>query len=481
MTARSADRPEMTMTGLARSLAEMLMLWQEVQESEYEFEPGEFAREPETPILMPAPEPHPLPVDRDVFRPRRPADLTSAGLNTAQVEGLILKTLLCVGIATGRSVASQVGLPFALLLDELSRLQKQKLVMYTNVAEMGDYEYTPTEAGRARAREYNEECAYVGVAPVCYDDYVAGVAAQTITAERPLEADLRRAFSDLLIPDDMLRVLGPAINSGRGMFLYGAPGNGKTSIAERITRCFGRSIWIPRVLELGGQLVKLFDPSVHEPITVDSVFRKGEIDARWVEIHRPTVVVGGELTMDRLEIRYDPVSRISEASLQMKSNNGTLLIDDFGRQRMQPVELLNRMIIPLEKRYDYLTLSNGKNIRVPFDQLTLFSTNLEPKNLVDEAFLRRIPYKIQVVDPDESMFRKLLWLLSEKLGFGDVPPDSIDYLVETHYRLKGRPFRSCQPRDLLLQARSYCLYNDYPLSLSRDVIDFSVGCYFTTM
>ncbi len=427
--------------------------------------------------------PRPAPPPREVFRPRRPADLGSAGLTSSQVEGLILKTLLGVGIAPGRIIASQIGLPFALLLDELHRLQKQKLLMYTNVADMGDYEYTLTEAGRARAREYLEECSYIGAAPVSYEDYVASVAAQTITAEHPQEADLRRAFSDLLIADEMLEVLGPAINSGRGMFLYGAPGNGKTSIAERITRCFGNSVWIPRVLDLGGQLVKLFDPSVHEPIptAAEGLFRKGEIDARWVEIRRPTVVVGGELTMDRLEIRYDPVSRIGEASLQMKSNNGTLLIDDFGRQRMQPVELLNRMIIPLEKRYDYLTLSNGKNIRVPFDQLTLFSTNLEPKHLVDEAFLRRIPYKIQVTDPDESMFRRLLLLLAPKLGFAEIEPGPVDHLIEQHYRAVGRSFRSCQPRDLLLQARNYCLYNDRTPVLTREVVDFAVKCYFATM
>jgi predicted ATPase with chaperone activity len=281
----------------------------------------------------------------------------------------------------------------------------------------------------------------------------------------------------------MFRVLGPAINSGRGMFLYGAPGNGKTSIAERITRCFGHSVWIPRVLELGGQLVKLFDPSVHEPIAgaAEGLFRKAEVDARWVEIRRPTVVAGGELTMDQLEIRHDPVSRISEASLQMKSNGGTLLIDDFGRQRMPPVELLNRMIIPLEKRYDFQTLSSGKNIRVPFDQLTLFSTNLEPRHLVDEAFLRRIPYKIQVTDPDESTFRRLLLLVAPKLGFSGLAPGSIDYLIEHHYRRAGRPFRSCQPRDLLLQARSYCRYHDRDLDLDREVIDFAIGCYFATM
>jgi predicted ATPase with chaperone activity len=370
-----------------------------------------------------------------------------------------------------------------LLLDELQRLQRQKLLMYANVADIGDYDYLLTEAGRLRAREYSEECAYVGSAPVSYNDYVAAVAAQSIVSERPQVQQLRHAFSDLVISDEMLGVLGPAINSGRGMFLYGAPGNGKTSIAERITRCFGNSIWIPRVLDLGGQLVKLFDPSVHEPITnpAENFARRMDIDARWIEIRRPTVVVGGELTMDRLEIRYDKVSRISEASLQMKANNGTLLIDDFGRQRMAPVDLLNRMIIPLEKRYDFQTLSNGKNIRIPFDQLTLFSTNLEPKHLVDEAFLRRIPYKIQVTDPDVSTFRMLFKIVGEKLGFMDIPEDPVDYLIDHHYYRVNRAFRSCQPRDLLLQARSYCIYHDQPMILTREIVDFAVGSYFTTM
>ncbi len=424
-----------------------------------------------------------VPATRGAFRPIRPANLASAGLSASLIEGLILKVLIGEGIASGRVIASQVGLPFSLLMDELQRLQKQKLLTYTDVADMGDYQYTLTEGGRGRSREYLEESTYVGTAPVPFDDYAASVAAQTITSEQPREADLRRAFADLVIADEMFRVLGPAINSGRGMFLYGAPGNGKTSIAERITRCFGHSVWIPKVLEMGGQLVKLFDPSVHEPIAVagEGAFTRSETDARWIEIRRPTVVVGGELTMDRLEIRYDPVSRISEAPLQMKSNNGTLLIDDFGRQRMPPVDLLNRMIIPLEKRYDFQTLSNGKNVRVPFDQLTLFSTNLEPKHLVDEAFLRRIPYKIGVTDPDEATFRMMMGLVAPKLGFAEVPKAVIDYLIERHYRQAGRAYRSCQPRDLLLQARSYCLYNDRPLELTEPVVDFAVGCYFTTM
>lgn len=429
------------------------------------------------------PEPYQGSERRKKFRPGRPVDLASAGLNSAKLEALILKLLLADGLATGRTISARLGLPFALLIDELQRLQKQKLVTYTNVADMGDYEYILTEGGRARGREYIQECAYIGEAPVSYEDYLAAVNAQTIANEHPQEADLRRAFSDLLISDEMLRILGPAINSGRGMFLYGAPGNGKTSVAERITRCFGESIWIPRAIDMCGQLVKLFDPSVHEIVASqgEGPFRRSENDGRWVEIRRPTLVVGGELTLDQLEIRHDPISRISEASLQMKSNNGTLLIDDFGRQRMQPVELLNRMIIPLEKRYDFQTLNNGQNIKIPFDQLTLFSTNLEPKHLVDDAFLRRIPYKIHVTDPDETMFKNLIKLVAPKLGFDSLSDDPVDYLIEHHYRRVGRCFRSCQPRDLLLQARNYCLYNGLPIQLNRDVVDFSVGCYFTTM
>ena len=261
-----------------------------------------------------------------------------------------------------------------------------------------------------RAKLYFEECAYVGTAPVPFDDYLESVAAQTITTEHPQEADLRRAFSDLLISDEIFAMLGPAINSGRGMFLYGYPGNGKTSIAERITRCFGTTVWIPKVLVVEGQIIKLFDMANHEPIeleTAGGLLDELDYDRRWVQIRRPTIVAGGELRMEDLEIHYDPATKISEAPLQLKSNLGTFLIDDFGRQRMQPIELLNRWIVPLEKRYDFLSLANGKKIRVPFDQLILFSTNLEPKQLVDEAFLRRIPYKINAADPTEPMFRKM--------------------------------------------------------------------------
>jgi predicted ATPase with chaperone activity len=425
----------------------------------------------------------PLAPTKTPFRPKPVADFNQAGLHFAQVESLVLKFLLNIGVASGRKIAEELGLPFGPFPDFLRNLKNQQILAYTNSAAANDYIYSLTDAGRARAKVYYEECAYVGSAPVPFDDYVKAVAAQTITAEQPKQEDLRRAFSDLLISDEMFDTLGPAINSGRGMFLYGYPGNGKTSIAERITRCFGTTVWIPKVIDMLGHILKLYDPANHEPVVThrSGLLREDDYDHRWIEIRRPTIIAGGELRMEDLEIYYDPVTKISEAPLHLKSNNGTFLIDDFGRQRMAPIELLNRWIVPLEKRYDFLCLANGKKVRVPFDQLILFSTNLEPKQLVDEAFLRRIPYKVNAVDPTEAMFRQMFEIFAPKLGFEAVDRGSLDYLIEHHYRRVDRPFRCCQPRDLLLQVRNYCVYNDLPLELRPEYFDFAANNYFTVM
>ena len=245
----------------------------------------------------------------------------------------------------------------------------------------------------------------------------------------------------------MLRRLGPAINSGRGLFLFGPPGNGKTSIAERVTKAFGQFIWIPRAIGIDGEIIRLFDPNAHElaPLPASSgLLDECKIDKRWVRIRRPTIVVGGELTMDNLEVTLNTSTGISEAPVQLKSNCGTLVIDDFGRQRMSTDELLNRWIVPLEKRHDYLNLANGKKIQVPFDQLVIFSTNLEPKDLVDDAFLRRIPYKIEVIDPTEEEFRDLFKMMAPQLGF------EYDDEVVTYVHRNALPGRG--PADALLPA-----------------------------
>jgi len=416
------------------------------------------------------------------FRPAPPQSLTEAGLNEAMVDSIIFKYLRAVGSASGARIAATLALPHPLIVERLADLKQQQLLGYVGGATMGDFTYTLTDSGRERARKCLEESMYIGAAPVPLSVYVEAIKAQSITHEQPEEPTLREAFSDLLVNDQMFATLGPAINSGRGMFLYGFPGNGKTSIAERITHCFGSEVYIPRTLHVDGFLIKLFDAEIHEEITTprNGILKTDQIDERWVKIKRPTIIVGGELTMDALEIRYNETTRISEASTQLKSNLGTLVIDDFGRQRMNPFELLNRWIVPLEKRYDFLALANGMKIQVPFDQLLIFSTNLEPRDLVDEAFLRRIPYKINIVDPTEDEFRELFRMMCKVLDI-EYQQDVIDYLIEEYYKKTGRPFRCCQPRDLLSLTKNQCQYCGRPAELSRENIDFATRVYFTVM
>ncbi len=419
---------------------------------------------------------------RSSFYPKAVDSIETSGLNAVLLESLILKFLLNAGMASGRRIASLLGLPFGPFPEFLRVLKNQQILAYANSASANDYVYTLTDTGRARARMYLDECAYVGTAPVPFDDYLQAVAAQSIANEHPRQEDLRRAFADLMIPEETFRLLGPALNSGQGLFLYGSPGNGKTSIAERITRCFKTNVWIPQVIWVEGQIVKLLDLANHEPIETDrpqGLLDESDYDRRWVQIKRPTIVVGGELRMEDLEIHFDPVTKVSEAPLQLKSNLGSFLIDDFGRQKLRPVELLNRWIVPLERHYDFLSLGNGKKIQVPFDQLIIFSTNLEPAELVDEAFLRRIPYKIHAKDPTEETFRELIGICAPRLGFQEVDRDAVDHLIDHHYRRVARPFRFCQPRDLLLQVRNYCVYNDVPLVLKPEHFDFAAMNYFT--
>ncbi len=250
-----------------------------------------------------------------------------------------------------------------------------------------------------------------------------------------------------------------------------------------MTKAFGQHIWIPRAIGVDGEIIRLYDPNAHEEVPLGAgsgLLDQNQIDRRWIRIRRPTVVVGGELTMSNLEVTLNTSTGISEAPMQLKSNCGTLVIDDFGRQRMSTDELLNRWIVPLEKRYDYLNLANGKKIEVPFDQLVIFSTNLEPRDLVDDAFLRRIPYKIEVVDPTEEEFRDLFKMMAPILGF-EYDEDVVTYLFETHYRPTGRRMRCCHPRDLLMQARNMCLYEGRPMELSKESMDFAVENYFAVL
>jgi len=419
------------------------------------------------------------------YYPKAPNSFKEAGLDTGIVEALILKFLQAIGSASGAAIARELCLPPKAVIEYLAGLKHYQIVVHVGSATMGDFTYALTEQGRERAARFLVESLYVGPAPVPIDAYIQSVHAQTIANLHPQEKNLRDAFSDLLISREMFLTLGPAINSGRGLFLYGYPGNGKSSIAERITKCFGDEVYIPRAVIVDGMVIKLFDPQSHEevPFHKDSIVRGDLVDPRWVKVKRPTIVVGGELTMEALEVQYNTTSKICEAPTQMKSNLGTLVIDDFGRQRMKPIELLNRWIIPLEKRFDYLALPNGKKVRIPFDQLIIFSTNLEPKELCDDAFLRRIPYKINVANPTEAEFRELFNLVAPQLGFklDTEALEAIDYLIETHYHKTGRPFRCCQPRDLLMQVRNHCLYRSEEEKMSKELFDYAVSVYFTVM
>jgi hypothetical protein len=417
------------------------------------------------------------------WRPEEPESLKKMSISETTVEAIIFRFLLNAGESEGRTIADQLKLPFRLVEPILTRLKMEQSLAYRSSTATSDYVYMLTESGRTAARNYLKDCTYFGSCPVKLRDYVASVKSQTVANQHPKREDLLRAFSDLLISPKMLDKLGPAISSGRGMFLFGYPGNGKTSIAERVTAAFGKYIWIPRAVDIDGEIMRVFDPMNHELAMPDinpGLLDFAGFDKRWVRIKRPTLIAGGELTMEMLEVQCSQKTNISEAPLQMKSNCGTLVIDDFGRQKMSVDQLLNRWIVPLEKRYDFLNMTSGKKIQVPFDQLVIFSTNLEPKDLVDDAFLRRIPYKIEVFNPPEEDFRKLFEIMCKvtKIPYNAA---AVDYLIKKHYLTVDRPFRNCQPRDLLLQVRNYCLYNDLPIELKHEYFDYAVDNYFSVM
>ncbi|MFV2068065.1 MAG: AAA family ATPase [Pirellulales bacterium] len=414
------------------------------------------------------------PADR--FVPVAPTSLDEAGIHEDALDALMLKCLLFRNVATGRQIADQLALPFRLLVEPLRRLKEQLLVIYKQDGPLGDYAYDLTSAGVDRARRHATECTYCGTAPVPFDTYCTVVEAQSVRNQKPRLADIRRALDDLILDEGILGQIGEAVYAGFGFFLSGAPGNGKTSIAMRVTAAFGETIWIPRTLRACGETIRLFDTRNHveQPLGNDADVA---IDKRWIRIRRPMIVAGGELTLDNLEIIRNRSTGICEAPLQLKSNCGTLLIDDFGRQRIDPTDMLNRWIVPLEKRYDYLGFPTGRKLQVPFDQLVIFSSNLEPTSLVDEAFLRRIPYKIEVKDPTENEYRTLFRRTAAKLGVACTDA-SLDYLATQAYEKSGRARRFCHPIALLRQVENYCAFRELPPCVAPSAVDAAVDNYF---
>ncbi len=414
------------------------------------------------------------------FRPPEPGRMEETGLPGSLIEGLICKRLLLVGRRSGRQLADEICLPYNLLEKTYQSLRSRQMLVHQGAAPLNDYIYVLTDLGRQRANQEMGNCAYVGPAPVPLIEYVLSAEAQTIRAESPRESQLAAAFRDISINPELFENLGPAINSGAGLFLYGQPGNGKSTIAQKITQCFGQSIWLPFAIYEDGQIIKVFDAAYHEKAVQEqnAILKEASFDRRWIRIRRPTVVVGGELTMDSLEIRHDPRSNVSEAPLQVKSNCGCLLIDDFGRQRIEPSQLLNRWIVPLESRIDFLTLASGKKIQVPFEQLIIFSTNIEPADLVDEAFMRRIPYKIEIKDPSPEEFHRLFQIYAPRFQC-DYRAAVVDYLIKEYYEKPCRAMRRCHPRDLLGQIKNWCTYKQIPMELTMEHVNRVVKSYFT--
>ena len=416
------------------------------------------------------------------YRPGEPQSMSDTGLPVSMVESLVVKRMLLAGVCSGRQLAEFVCLPFNLMEAVFQSLRSRQVIVHRGSAPLNDYQYSLTDNGRGIAQAAMKNCAYVGAAPVPLDEYVLAVEAQSIRYESPKRAQLQQAFREISIDETLFEALGPAINSGAGLFLYGEPGNGKSTLAQRITKCFGEEIWVPHAIYEDGQIIKLYDSAYHHVAQDEqnTILKAASSDRRWIKIRRPTVMVGGELTLDALEIRHDPGSNVSEAPLQMKSNCGCLLIDDFGRQRVEPTALLNRWIVPLESRIDFLALSTGKKIQVPFEQLIIFSTNLEPADLVDDAFLRRIPYKIEIGDPSAAEFHHLFKIYCDRFEC-DYSAEVVDYLIETHFSQAKRRLRRCHPRDLLGQIRNYCAYNELPMQLQKEHIDRVVHSYFTVV
>jgi hypothetical protein len=425
------------------------------------------------------------------YVPPQPTSLEDTGLSAPFLADLVLRTLYNRGRLTGSELANQMNVPFSVIAPLLPAMRRQTLIDIVGQKGGGgdasfEYEIKPPKGAMAVEDALNKT-GYVGPAPVPFDDYVESVMAQTIRYLVVTRRSIQKAFSDLVMTEDVFNEIGPAINSAQSIFLFGFPGNGKTAVAERITRLMGDTIYVPHAVEANGQIIKVFDPIVHKvaaPERKDDgltsvFFNPADHDERYVKIYRPTIVVGGELTLNQLDLKFNTVGKFYEAPFQMKANGGVFMIDDFGRQQVRAMDLLNRWIVPLEKKYDYLTTVTGTKIEVPFDQLLIFSTNLDPNQLADEAFLRRIKFKIEIRDPAEPQFRDI-WRLVCRNREIEYDERGIDYLIEKWYRPTNRPFRMCQPRDILDQMFSISKYGMERVTFSPDLIDAACATYFVS-
>ena len=421
------------------------------------------------------------------------AKIEETGLSALWLQDLILKVMYFQGYMTGFKVAEAVTLPYTGVVDRLLEDLKREKLLEIRGSQMGlgegAYQYAITGSGIARAREALERSQYAGPAPVPLEVYNDAIKRQSRTRIVVTPRTMHQVVGDLVLSEKTFHRLGPAVNSNASIFIYGPPGNGKTSIARAIGDMVGNSpIYIPYALYIDGQVIKLYD-SVNHKLAPDEDAATGGTgslrtsqrrDPRWIKIQRPFVVVGGELTLAGLDLVFDDVHRFYEAPFQLKANGGILLIDDFGRQQVRPRDLLNRWIVPLENRIDYLTLHTGYKIELVFDTLVIFSTNLPPRDLVDEAFLRRLRHKIEIGDPSFEEFREIFKRVAQSKGV-IYNEQGLAYLLQEWYVKRNRKLRANHPRDLCDQILDIARYQAIEPAMNKELIDLAAESYFVEL
>lgn len=409
--------------------------------------------------------------------PPPPKDAAATGLDATFLADLLLKHCNVMGEFSLRDATQRIRLPSGIVSELLDALRHDRYLEVKGAAgyTKSSYTFVITATGQNRAAELMEICRYLGPAPVLLDEYVRMVEMQTIRNIVVDSDSLRRAFKDITLENGLLDRLGPAVSSGKAIFLYGPPGNGKTTVAEALGTTLPGNVYMPYAIHVDGQIITVFDNATHVPAVPE--IEELRVDQRWILVHRPVILAGGELRLDMLELEFNTITNFYEAPLQMKANNGLFIIDDFGRQLIEPQNLLNRWIAPLERRKDFLTLHTGLKFAIPFDQLTVFSTNLNPRDLVDEAFLRRIRYKVKIDHPSEKEFEAIFRKVCDANGV--VFDEKVfEYLKSNYYAQLGIRFNSCHPRDLVDQILENAHYFNYPAKLTKKDIDMAWKNYF---
>ena len=408
--------------------------------------------------------------------PPTPEELEETGVSQAFLRDLALKHVASLANPTTASVAEKLNLPLALTDELLYQLYREKLIEIRLQSALGQTRYAMLDHGWEQVTRLQTHCGYAGPAPVTINDYSYMMKLQGTPSKPASMAAVRTAFRDLVLPDSLLSTLGCVINSRSSLFLTGLPGTGKTAVAERMNAVLSGTLWIPYAIEIDGQIIRIYDVHSHHAVSETNV--PHEYDRRWIRIERPMIVVGGELTLENTDLVWSDYSRFYEAPFQMKSNGGTLIIDELGRQRVSSRDLLNRWIMPLEKRVDFLTLHSGKKIEVPFEQLVVFSTNLDEKEFVDEAFLRRMGYRARLELPTPAAYGEIFRRAAATRGLS-VDHESVSYLLHK-YGEENRFMKCCEPRDLLNRISDICAFEGRPLQLSPALIDAAWGNYFGT-